>query len=108
MNSLDLLSIGNRLFELRTSMHLSQYDLAEKAGISGRTYADIERGETNMRVSTLIAICNALKVTPNDVLLSEESLDYMAGTERIIETLKGSNTRTKKKAYRILDAFLKD
>lgn len=64
----DPAAIGTRLRQIRKSRKLSQSDLAAAAGISGRAYADIERGSANMRVETMLRICQALAVTPNDIL----------------------------------------
>ena len=39
---------------------LTQMEVAEAAGLSDRTYADIERGTVNMQVETVLRICKAL------------------------------------------------
>lgn len=56
----DLRQIGNRLLTLRKDRGLTQAELAEKAGLADRTYADIERGTVNMRVMTLLQICDTI------------------------------------------------
>ena len=48
-------------------------DLAEKAGISCSFVGHIERGEKKASLETLIALCNALRVSP--ALLLQDSLD---------------------------------
>ena len=53
----DLRQIGNKLLALRKDRGLTQAELAEKAGLADRTYADIERGTVNMRLLTLVKIC---------------------------------------------------
>ena len=68
----DQAAIGTRLRQIRKSRKLSQTDLAAAAGISGKAYADIERGTSNMRVETMLKICQALNVTPNDILTEAE------------------------------------
>lgn len=68
----DLKVIGNKLYDVRNKKLLSRLEVAEKAELSDRTYADIERGSTNMRVETLLKICNALGITPNDILVEEK------------------------------------
>ena len=67
----DLKVIGDRLYEIRTKKLMSRLEVAEKAQLSDRTYADIERGSTNMRIETLVKICSALGITPNDILVTE-------------------------------------
>lgn len=70
----DLKVIGENLYKIRKQIGLSQEETAWRAGISSRTYADIERGETNARLETIIKICNVLHVTP-DVILTESNAD---------------------------------
>lgn len=69
----DLRQIGNKMLEFRKQRGLTQAEVAKLADISDRTYADIERGGTNLRTNTLIAICNALNITPNDLILDNKS-----------------------------------
>ena len=102
----DLVRIGARLLKYRTDLRLSQFDVAEGANISLRTYADIERGESNMRIGTLIAICRVLKVSPDAVLLGEESGAESYELTDLVETLNRSNERMKRTAATILNALL--
>ena len=53
----DFTQIGNKLYSFRKKVGMTQAEVAEAAGISDRTYADIERGTVNMRVETLLRIC---------------------------------------------------
>ena len=102
----DPIQIGTRLLKFRSALRLSQFDVAEAAKISLRTYADIERGESNMRVGTLIAICNALNIRPNDVLLEDpdgpESIEFTD----LVHDYEKSDERTKKIAVKVLQAVL--
>ena len=52
--------IGNKLLQFRKKVHLTQIEVAELAGLSDRTYADIERGNVNMRLDTLLRICTRI------------------------------------------------
>ena len=85
--TIDLTSIGNKLHDARKKKGYTQGELAELAGISDRAYADIERGNVNMRVTTLLNICNALQITPDDILtdyriiLTEKLDEYSAMLE---------------------------
>lgn len=64
-------AIGEKLLAFRKQRGLTQADVAERAGLSDRAYAEIERGTVNMRVSSLLKICEVLRVTPNDLLLAD-------------------------------------
>ena len=68
----DFRTIGNKLLAIRKKAGLTQSEAAEAANLSDRTYADIERGTVNMRIETVLKICEALKITP-DVLLTEDN-----------------------------------
>lgn len=100
----DFVTIGNKLFSFRKKAGMTQSEVAESAGISDRTYADIERGTVNMRVETLLRICNVLKITPDDVL-SAESEDSI---ESISVALNGISPSERKTAIKILEAYLKN
>lgn len=49
------------------STGMAQAEVAEAAGLSSRTYADIERRTVNMRVETILHICEALHITPDEI-----------------------------------------
>ena len=53
----DMMTIGNRLLAARKRLGLTQAEVAERAGLSDRTYADIERGGVNMRIETFLRPC---------------------------------------------------
>lgn len=58
-------SISDKVKELRKT---SQEALAANAKISEDTISRIERGTSIINSLTLIKLCNALNVTPNDIL----------------------------------------
>lgn len=97
--------IGNKLFLVRRKLGMTQAEVAEKAGISDRTYADIERGTVNMRVETLLRICNVLRITPNEILMEEEK---EITSEIIVKRLDDTTSNERKTALEILDAYLKN
>ena len=69
----DFRAIGNRLLAIRRRQGLTQAEVAEAAGLADRTYADIERGTVNMRLETILRICQALHITPDEILTQERS-----------------------------------
>ena len=68
---LDFHAVGNKLLSIRKRVGMTQAEVAEAAGLSDRTYADIERGTVNMRVETILRICNVLHITPDEILTEE-------------------------------------
>ena len=102
----DLRTIGNKLLTVRKRMGMTQAEVAEAAGLSDRTYADIERGTVNMRTETILRICNVLHITPDEVL-TEESTSLTAHQAELWERLNACNPKDKETALQLLSVFLK-
>lgn len=100
----NLHSIGNNLYKLRKVKGLTQAEVAEKAELSDRTYADIERGSVTMRVDSLLKICGALNITPNDILVTNNDIEI---TEQYIaETIKNCSNNEKETAIKLLSVYV--
>lgn len=84
----DRRTIGNRLLAMRKKRGLTQAEVAELAGLSDRTYADIERGTVNMRLETLLHICRVYGATPDEILVSE--LDASLPESELLAVYLGS------------------
>ena len=63
---------------MRKKKGLTQSKLAEKAEISNNYVSNIENSHSIPSLETLVKICVALEITPNDLLLniSTESVNY--------------------------------
>lgn len=96
--------IGEKLRFFRKRAGLTQAELAEKAGLADRTYADIERGMSTMRVSTLIQICEVLNITPNDVLSHEN--EKVLTSEELVSRLKNVPPSKRRAVYQLVELFL--
>lgn len=101
----DMNIIGNKLLAFRKQKGLTQAEVAELAEISDRTYADIERGSTNMRTETLVSICKALNITPNEILL-EENNSLIMEQENLIKKLDCCTPKEKTTALKLLSIYL--
>lgn len=99
----DLKVIGENLRNIRERKGLKRPYIAEKANISERTYADIERGSTKMRIDTLLNICKALDVTPNEFLINEEQT---VSNEEIVNRLNSCTDKQKYAAIKLLNSYL--
>ena len=102
----DLHTIGNRLLMVRKRMGMTQAEVAESAGLSDRTYADIERGTVNMRTETILRICNTLHITPDEILTEEATSLSIQQTE-LWERLNACNPKDKETALQLLSIYLK-
>ncbi len=103
---LDFSVVGNKLYSFRKKTGLTQFEVAEKAGISSRTYADIERGCVNMRVETLLKICQVLHITPDEVLTADDDTSAVKQIE-ILNRLENCSAKDKQTALSLLSTYLK-
>ena len=60
---------GKIIKEYRLKNKLTQEELSQKIGFDTKYISQIERGESIGSISTLLNLCNAYKITPNDILL---------------------------------------
>lgn len=104
MHTLSLIEIGERLLSVRRKKGMTQGEVAEKAGLSDRAYADIERGTANMRVETALKICKALNITPNDILIDEE-IPMQSGTDLLVK-LNSCSECERKTAINLINVFM--
>lgn len=102
---LDMRKIGNKLLVIRKKAGLTQVEVAEASGLSNRTYADIERGTVNMRVETILRICEALHITPDEIL-TESCTEMTAQQEEILNRLNACSPKDKETALRLLSVYL--
>lgn len=98
----DTIQIGNKLLQFRKKSGLTQ---AEVAGLSDRTYADIERGTVNMKIETVLRICGALKITPNEIL-TEEQAPISLRQEELFERLSECSPAQRATALDLLGVYL--
>lgn len=101
----DMHIIGNKLLTFRKQKGLTQAEVAELAEISDRTYADIERGSTNMRMETLVSICKALNITPNQILIDDDN-SLQIEQERLFKQLNSCKTKERETALKLLSVYL--
>lgn len=102
----DLHAIGNRLLSIRKRMGMTQAEVAEAAGLSDRTYADIERGTVNMRTETILRICSVLHITPDEIL-TEENANISSKQDELWARLNSCNPKDRETALQLLSVYLK-
>lgn len=101
----DSMVVGNRLLAVRKRLGLTQTEVAERAELSGRTYADIERGSVNMRIETFLHICHALQVTPDEIL-TDENFRFSSRQEELMERLNRCSSKERETALNLLAVYL--
>lgn len=101
----DFYTIGNKLLAARKKLGLTQTDVADAAGMSMRSYADIERGTVNLRTETLLRICDALHITPDEVL-TEDAPSLRLEQEELFHRLSTCNANERRTALKLLGVYL--
>lgn len=71
---MDYTILGQRIRYYRKQLHLTQEQLAERAQVSVSFLGHIERGSRVASLETVMQLCAALDVTPNDLLEDEAIL----------------------------------
>ena len=69
--------LGKRVRQQRTLCGMTQEELAEKSGISCSFVGHIERGEKKFSIGTLVALCNAMTISPNYLLQDSLELEVL-------------------------------
>ena len=100
----DMRAIGNKLLAIRKKIGLTQAEVAESAGLSDRTYADIERGSVNMRTETILKICEALHITPDEILTETSSTECKQN--ELFERLSLCSPKERETALNLLEVYL--
>lgn len=93
---------GAYLQRKRLDAKLTQEKLAEKAGCSQRTIADIEGGAVGMSIELMLTLSRILHTTPNEILLGVDS----AGTAWLTEVFAGLSPEQKRVATAIITPYL--
>ena len=79
---MDYCALGRRVRQQRQISGMTQEELAKQAGISCSFVGHIERGEKKASIETVVALCNALAVSPTVLLqdsLSSEVMESQLG-----------------------------
>lgn len=63
--------LSARVIELRQEKEITRADLQKRSGLSSSCISNIENHGFNMPLSTFLALCRGLDVTPNDLLLED-------------------------------------
>ena len=68
MNDQSYRDLGQRVCQHRHGLHLTQEALAARVGVTASFLGHIERGTRILSVDTLVKLCRALDLTPNELL----------------------------------------
>lgn len=81
---MDYIMLGQRIRHYRQKLHMTQEGLAEKAEVSASFLGHIERGTRVASLETVMKLCIALNITPNELLGDELDILRSDLPERIV------------------------
>ena len=89
--------VGSRIRAVRTSIGMSQADLAVKAAVSLPLISNIERGKTGMQLETFVKVAEALQVSADYLLrpdVPEVKAIYQGEFAELLEDCSASEMET--------------
>lgn len=93
----------------RALLHISQEEIALRAGITTSYYGQIERGEANPTVEVLEKICAAMEISIEDLFsqsdADESNMDSI--TKQIVRFLSDKTDREKELALSLIKTAFK-
>ena len=69
--------IGNKIYQLRRSINMTQQELADKIGISVTFLSEIENGRKSMSVDTLFKLSKGLQVSLDTIVFGNDTENDM-------------------------------
>ena len=100
---IDLQGLGDQLQEIRRMRKMTQEQLAENACLSAHYVGNLEQGVRSPSLSSLLQLCHALGVTPDQLLKHSISPEMLAGL-----TVKLSDSKTLRETANVLSDMLSD
>lgn len=83
------MTISEKIFKLMKEKNISQLEMSKRTGISQSTISDWRTKNTNPAADKIVPICNALGITPNELLL--ESPEGKTKADQVITVDKGTD-----------------
>lgn len=97
-------TIAYLLKQYRIEADLTQAQLAEKTHISTEFLQDIEYAKSGISIATLVNLCNALGITPNDFLRKFLSTNTV-NDDNISQQLKLLSNHDKNAIYTLIQYY---
>ncbi|MCT4562913.1 MAG: helix-turn-helix domain-containing protein [Maledivibacter sp.] len=93
---INLKILGKSIKKYRLEEELTQEKLAGLTGLSVQYIGNIERGNTTPSLETVMKICEALKITPNHLLITSCDVSPNALIEQILMSLSNHTSKFNK------------
>lgn len=95
-------TLAQNVIAARTANQMTQQELAEAAGISRATVAEIERGGGDPRLSTLVGMAGALHTSPIMLFLERATLEVVDTLQRDTKNLNAPSAESVEKMVNFL------
>lgn len=99
---MDYKFLGKRIREERIKLNLTQEQLAESVDISDSYIGQIERGERNLTLDTLLRLVNRLGVTVDYLLQEYVSVDNDKYLDLFSQLINGRSPEEKQMAIDVI------
>ena len=100
------MTISERLFEVMKQQEISMPQLSRMTGISRHTIFDWQRRGTNPGSDKIMVICEALNITPEELLIGkngESTVDYTYKPDEIdLKIMEESRALSERQKKRVL------
>lgn len=102
------MTIGERLFKILNEKNISMPELSRMTGISRHTIFDWQRRNTNPGADKIMVICEALQITPEELLVGKQDnekpeYDHLIITDDIeMQIMKECHNLSEAKKKRLL------
>ena len=106
ITKIDYQLVGKRIAKIRHEKKLTQENLAEKAGITNNYLSNIERNRSIPSLETLMSICTALSVTPNEILIGTDDTQTNYLTRDICNLIEKCTPYERKIIISIIDILI--
>lgn len=100
---------GNKIKDLRIKNHLTQEQLAQLTGFDTKYISQLETGRYMGPIKSMLKFCEALNVTPNDILqdfIKNDNIDHKVNT--FSSDFSKLNNRDKKIVLSLIKSMLSE
>ncbi len=105
----DTIIYGKALKKIRIQNHLTQEQLAQMTGLETKYISQMETGRYMGTIKTMLKFCEALNVTPNDILsdfIKDTSINH--DCDQFSEEFSKLSSKDKKNVLVLIHSMLSD
>lgn len=102
---MDYRTVGKRIKKQRVSLDLTQAEAAERAGISEKYYANLERGVNRGRLEIYYKIAIALNLSLDSLVAENSENDSMVYMNYIISQIGHFNKSQKEMLHSVIEVI---